>query len=118
MDDRILVTGIQFHGYHGVRHEERQLGQRFVVDLTLWLDLAAAAKADNLAATVDYERVCGLVVELGTGERFKLLEALAGHIASAILEKFPVRQVTVRVTKPTPPIPGIVGSVSAEVTRA
>jgi len=118
MDDRILITGIQFHGYHGVRHEEQQLGQRFVVDLTLSLDLAAAAKADNLAATVDYERVCALVVEVGTGERFKLLEALAGRIASAILEKFPVRKVTVRVTKPTPPIPGIVGSVSAEVTRA
>jgi dihydroneopterin aldolase len=115
--DHILITGIQFHGYHGVRHEEQQLGQRFVVDLTLSLDLTAAARADSLAATVDYERVCALVVELGTGERFKLLEALAGRMASAILEQFAVRQVTVRVTKITPPIPGIVGSVSAEVTR-
>jgi 7,8-dihydroneopterin aldolase/epimerase/oxygenase len=115
--DRILITGIQFHGYHGVRHEEQQLGQRFVVDLTLWLDLSGAAQADNLAATVDYERVSALVLELGTTGRFKLLEALAGRIASAILERFPVPQVTVRVTKPTPPIPGIVAGVSAEVTR-
>jgi dihydroneopterin aldolase len=115
--DRILITGIQFHGYHGVRHEEQQLGQRFVVDLVLSVDLTAAGRSDTLADTVDYERVYALVVELGTCERFKLLEALAGRMASAVLEKFAVQQVTVRVTKIAPPIPGIVGSVSAEVTR-
>jgi dihydroneopterin aldolase len=117
MGDRILITGIQFHGYHGVRHEERQVGQRFVVDVELALDLAPAAGADTLAATVDYERVCALVVDVGTTERFKLLETLAGRIASAILEEFPVQQVTVRATKPAPPIPGIVGGVSVEITR-
>jgi dihydroneopterin aldolase len=115
--DRIFINGIQFHGYHGVRHEEQQLGQRFVVDVTLSLDLTAAARADSLAATVDYERVCAVVVDLGTGERFRLLETLAGRIADAILEHFPVRQATVRVTKVTPPIPGFIGSVAAEVTR-
>ena len=117
MGDRILITGIQFYGYHGVRHEERQLGHRFVVDVELRLDLAPAAGADNLAATVDYERVCALAIKVGTTERFKLLEALAGRIASAILEEFPVQQVTVRATKPAPPIPGLVGGVCVEMTR-
>jgi dihydroneopterin aldolase len=117
MGDRILITGIQFHGYHGVRHEERQLGQRFVVDVELALDLGPAAGADNLAATVDYERVCALVVGVGTAGRFRLLETLAGRIASALLEEFPVQQVTVRATKPAPPIPGIVAGVSVEITR-
>jgi dihydroneopterin aldolase len=117
MPDRILIHGIQFHGHHGVRAEERELGQRFVVDVELRLDIAPAAGTDNLAATVDYERVHALVVEVGTRERFNLLETLATQIASALLEGFPVRQVTVRATKPSPPIPGVVGGVSVEITR-
>ncbi len=117
MRDRILIQGIQFYGYHGVREEERKLGQRFVVDVDLRLDLSPGAGADSLSATVDYERVYAIVVEIGTREQFNLLEALASRVAAAILEQFPVRQVTVRVTKPSPPIPGLVGGVSVEITR-
>jgi len=117
MRDRILIQGIQFHGHHGVREEERKLGQRFVVDVDLRLDLSPAAGADSLAATVDYEQVHALVEEVGTRECFNLLETLAERIASTILERFPVRQVTIRATKPSPPIVGMVGGVSVEVTR-
>lgn len=117
MADRILIHGIQFHGHHGVREEERKLGQRFVVDVELSLDLSGAGRQDDLVATVDYEQVHALVVEVGTREQFRLLEALAERLASAILERFPVRQVTVRATKPSPPIPGLLGGVSVEITR-
>jgi dihydroneopterin aldolase len=117
MSDRILIHGIQFHGHHGVREEERRIGQRFIVDVELWLDLSPAAGTDNLGATVDYERVHALVVGIGTQERFQLLETLAERMASGILEEFPVQQVTVRATKPSPPIPGVFGGVSVEITR-
>lgn len=117
MADRILIHGIQFYGHHGVREEERKLGQRFLVNVELGLDLSAAGRPDEFGATVDYEQVHALVVEIGTREQFRLLEALAERIASAILEQFPVRQVTVRATKPSPPIPGVLGGVSVEITR-
>lgn len=117
MADRILIQGIQFHGHHGVREEERKLGQRFVVDVELCLDLAEAGRRDDLAASVDYEQVHALVMEIGTREQFNLLEALAERVASAILERFPLQQVTVRATKPAPPIPGILGGVCVEITR-
>jgi len=117
MLDRILIHSIQFHGHHGVHEEERKLGQRFTVDLELVLDLREAGRRDDLAASVDYERVHALVVEIGTREQFRLLEALATRIASAILEQFPVQQVRVRATKPSPPILGVIGGVSVEITR-
>jgi dihydroneopterin aldolase len=117
MTDRILIRGIQFHGYHGAREEERKLGQRFLVDVELSLDLTEAGRRDDLAASADYERVHALVVDIGTRQQFRLLEALAARIASAILEQCPVRQVTVRATKPAPPLPGVVGGVSVEITR-
>ncbi len=117
MADRILIHGIQFFGYHGVHEEERKLGQRFLVDVELGLDLREAGRSDDLAATVDYGRVYALVMAIGTREHFRLLEALASRIASSILEQMPVRQVTVRVTKVSPPLPGVVGGVSVEISR-
>lgn len=115
--DRIRIHGIQFHGYHGVHEAERKLGQRFVVDVELALDLRPAGRQDDLAASVDYGQVHALVVEIGTREQFRLLEALADRIASAALARFPVERVTVRAMKPSPPIPGVIGGVSVEITR-
>ena len=116
MRDRILIRGIQFHGHHGVHEEERKLGQCFRVDVEIPLDLREAGRRDDLAASVDYERVHALVVEIGTQQQFRLLEALAARIASAVLEQFHVPRVTVRATKPSPALPGVVGSVSVEIT--
>jgi dihydroneopterin aldolase len=117
MSDRILLQGIQFYGYHGVYDEERRLGQRFLVDVELSLDLAGAESWDDVSQAVDYSRVYAAVLEIGTRQQFKLLETLAARIASTLLERFPIRQVTVRATKPTPPLPGMLSGVSVEVTR-
>ena len=37
--DRIILEGMEFYAYHGAMPEENRLGQRFVVDLILTLDL-------------------------------------------------------------------------------
>lgn len=117
MTDRILLQGIQFYGYHGVTEEERQLGQRFLVDVELSLDLTGAEGWDDVSRTLDYRGVHAAVLEIGTRQQFRLLETLAARIASTLLERFPIRQVTVRATKPAPPLPGILAGVSVEVTR-
>jgi dihydroneopterin aldolase len=117
MSDRILLHGIQFYGYHGVHDEERRLGQRFLVDVELRLDLSRAAAKDDVSVGVDYGQVYAIVVEIGTRQQFKLLETLATRIASAILTRFPVGDVTVRATKPAPPLPGVLAGVSVEVHR-
>jgi dihydroneopterin aldolase len=117
MPDRIFLRGIQFFGYHGVHEEERRLGQRFLVDVELALSADAAAGYDDLSATVDYGRAHAIVMEMGTQHQFKLLETLAVRIAKALLERLPVPEVTVRVTKLAPPLPGLQGGVTVEITR-
>ncbi len=117
MPDRILLHGIQFYGYHGVHDEERRLGQRFLVDVELRLDVSTAAAADDVSAAIDYSQVHAVVLEIGTQQQFKLLETLATRIASALLERFPMREVTVRATKQAPALPGVLAGVSVEVTR-
>ncbi|MEF3275351.1 MAG: dihydroneopterin aldolase [Chloroflexus sp.] len=99
--DRIILSGMQFIGYHGTRPEETKLGQRFVVDIAVELDLRAAGISDNLAETVDYSLIHDRTRAIVCGPPFKLTEAVAEHIAAAVLQDHPrITAVAVRVTKP------------------
>jgi dihydroneopterin aldolase len=100
-DDRILLEGMVFYGRHGTLPAERELGQPFVVDVELHLDLRPAGHADDLAQTVDYGEVHRRAREICEGEPVKLTETVAERIATAILEEHPsVEAVRVKVAKP------------------
>ncbi len=104
--DRIVLQGMQFYGYHGVNPEERALGQPYVVDLAVELDLTTPGATDRLEDTVSYSRLYRAVGEVVEGTPRNLLEAVAEGIASRLLAEFPVQAVQVRVKKPRPPIKG------------
>lgn len=116
--DKITVQGIQFFARHGVTPAEREVGQHFVVDVELRMDLARAGSSDRLEDTVNYVAVHDLVQEIGRGAPVTLLEALAERIARTILQRFAPKEVTVRVRKPAPPIDGVMDWVGVEVTRS
>ncbi|MBT2575079.1 dihydroneopterin aldolase [Bacillus sp. ISL-51] len=116
--DKVYVEGMEFYGYHGVFEEENKLGQRFKVDLTAELDLSKAGQTDDLAYTINYAELYSVCREIAEGEPVNLVETLAERIADTVLKKFdPVRQCTVKVIKPDPPIPGHYKSVAIEMTR-
>ena len=119
MDDRILLEGMVFFGHHGTLDAERELGQRFAVDVELRCDLRAAGRDDDLAQTVDYGEVYHQVRAIVEGPPLKLTEAVAERIAAAILEHHPrVGAARVRVAKPNVRLDGGVLAGSAiEITR-
>ena len=96
----IELQGLVLFGHHGYLEEERRLGQRFLVDL--WVDVdEAAATSDRIEDTVDYRRLAALVREVFAGPERLLLEGLGGAIADGILARFDaVAHVRVRVRKP------------------
>ena len=106
MSDQIILQGMQFYGYHGVNPEERVLGQRYVVDLAVNLDLARAGGSDKLEDTVSYAHIYRSVRAVIEGEPRNLLESAAEAIADRVLSEFPVEAVSVTVKKPNPPIRG------------
>ncbi len=106
--DRIILEGMQFYGFHGVNAEERALGQPYVVDLAVEMDLGVPGKSDRLDDTVSYTHLYRSVQKVLEGESKNLLEATAEAVASRVLEEFPVKAVQVRVKKPRPPIKGSV----------
>ena len=90
-----------FYGRHGTLAAERELGQPFVVDVELHLDLRPAGLSDDLAQTVDYGQVHRRVREIVEGPPASLTETVAERIATAILEDHPpVEAVRVKVAKP------------------
>ena len=115
--DKIILKGIQFHGYHGVAEAERQLGQKYEIDLELMTDLSAAGKTDDLTRTIDYVQVVQLVIEIGTQGSFQLFEALAETIADAILAKFQIEEIRIVVKKLTPPIEPSLTYAGVEIHR-
>ena len=115
--DRISIQGINVLGHHGVDEAERQVGQRLIIDLDLYLNLAEAIEHDDIRKTVNYEAVCRLVEEVSGQEEFLLLESLAAEIADKVLEHFHAESIMVRVRKENLPIATRVRSVAVEIRR-
>lgn len=115
--DCIQLTGIRCYGYTGYLQEEQVLGQWFEVDLTLWLDVAAAGESDEIADTLDYRGAIETVKQIVKTSKFALIEKLATAIANAMLELDRVQQVQVRLSKPAAPIPDFGGKITLEITR-
>ena len=116
--DRIILEGMRFYGFHGVNPEERVLGQEYLVDLTVELDLGRAGRSDRLDDTISYARIYRAVRDVMEGEPRNLLEAAAQSIADRVLAEFPVDSVVVRVKKPHPPIRGsVIESATVEIFR-
>ena len=116
--DRIVLEGMRFYGFHGVNPEERVLGQEYLVDLTVEMDLGSAGKSDRLEDTISYTHIYRAVREVMEGDSRNLLEAAAQSIADRVLTDFPVDSVSVRVRKPHPPIRGsIIEYATVEIFR-
>ncbi|HYZ69814.1 MAG TPA: dihydroneopterin aldolase [Mycobacterium sp.] len=105
MADRIELRGLTVRGHHGVFDHERRDGQDFVVDITVWIDLAAAAASDDLADTLDYGTLAQRAADIVAGPPRKLIETVAGAIADDVMADDRVHAVEVVVHKPSAPIP-------------
>jgi dihydroneopterin aldolase len=105
----VELYGLEVFGYHGVLAEEQRDGQTFLFDVTLEV---AEPSADLIDEAVDYREVAACVHELSDANRFDLIEALAAAAADALVARFPVERVRVRVRKPRP------GGIPAEWSAA
>ncbi len=119
MTDRIEIRDLRVTGVHGVLPEERERAQPFSLDIVAWLDMDAAQQSDDLADTVDYGALAQAAAHIVGGRSYRLLEALAGRLASALLITDPrLEAVEVTVRKLRPPLALDVGSTGVRVRRA
>jgi dihydroneopterin aldolase len=113
----IRLHNMTFYGYHGVSAAERQTGRRFEVDVELAVDMEKPARSDRLKDTVNYTEVYRTVEQIVLQNSFSLLETIAVRLANQILKKFKPQEVTIRVRKKIPPVPGNLDDIEVEVKR-
>ena len=116
--DQVFVTGLALHAYHGVMQHEAKVGQTFSLDLTLDIDLTEASRSDKLAHTVGYDQVVNVASEAFCARRYRLVEAAAGAVADAVLDRFrQVNAIRVTIHKPHAPIEAAFRDVAVTVLR-
>ena len=113
----IEVTGLSLYTHHGVTAAEQEVGQRLVLDLRMEVGEADATVTDMVEDTVDYAKVSERVALVAQQRSYKTFERLCSAIADRLLSDFGAEEVWVKATKPEPPIPLPVESVSVEVWR-
>jgi dihydroneopterin aldolase len=118
MADRIELRGLKFRGQHGVFDHERANGQDFVVDITVWIDLASAAATDDLADTYDYGALAQLAADVVAGPARNLIETVGAQIADQVMDDRRVNAVEVAVHKPQAPIAQQFADVAVVVRRS
>jgi dihydroneopterin aldolase len=94
----VEIVGLSLYTHHGVTAAEREIGQRLVLDVRFDVGEPDALITDRVEDTVDYGEVC---------------QVIADRLAS----QFGAESVTVKASKPEPPIPLPVEEVSVEVWR-
>jgi 7,8-dihydroneopterin aldolase/epimerase/oxygenase len=115
--DRITLTGVRVRAHHGVFDFERAEGQEFVIDVSVAVDLAAAASADALDRTVHYGELAEAVVAAVERDPVDLIETVAERIAAVALAFAAVEEVEVTVHKPQAPITVPFSDVSVTIVR-
>lgn len=113
----IKIENMEFYSFHGHFKEERIVGNKFLVDLTIETDMTVPAESDNLKDAVNYQRIYEIVkqqMEL----KSHLLEHIAGRILDAVYAEVKgIAKVKVKVSKMNPPMGGKIGSVSVVMEK-
>lgn len=113
----IQIENMEFYSFHGHFKEERIVGNKFLVDLTIETDMEVPSKSDNLKDAVNYQRLYEIIKQQ-MEMKSHLLEHIAGRILDSIYAEMEgIKKATVKVSKMNPPMGGKIGSVSIVLTR-
>jgi dihydroneopterin aldolase len=107
MRHKITITGLRVFAHHGVFDFERQNGQDFYIDASIWVDGDRAAFSDDLNHTAHYGDLAKGLVELTKNNPVDLLETLAQRLLDYALNfgGGKVLKAKITVHKPGAPIP-------------
>ena len=117
--DKISIKGLEIFANHGVFPEENKLGQKFVINVALYVDTRSAGLTDDLEQSVNYGTVCHQINDFLTANTYKLIERCAEELATHLLVSNPlVQEIDVEIEKPGAPIGLPLETVSVKIHRA
>ena len=103
--DQLIIKNLELFGFHGVNPEEKSMGQKFIVDAKISLDLSEAGETDSLDSAINYAQLCHELQEVFTHTKHDLIERAATVLCEYILTHYEqVIQVDLTLQKPWAPI--------------
>ncbi len=115
--DRIFVRNLRLWAHVGVLASERQLGQWFELDLELAFDLSAAARSDDLAASLDYGQAITALQRQASQVTVQTLEHYSELIFACLEQLYGPVPMRLELRKCQAPVPGFGGSVAVRRAR-
>ncbi len=116
--DKIIIKGLRIFAYHGVNEEEKEKGQIFIVDATIYADLLMACYSDDIKDTISYAKIVKIIRKSLTEKNFNLLEAAAQYVIDNIFKEFDeIDQIELRLMKPRAPIAADFDYTGVEIFR-
>jgi len=103
--DQLIIKDLVIFGHHGVFQEEKKMGQKFIIDLIIDLDLQVACETDNLESAINYAQLSHELTGVFQRDNYDLIERAAEVLSQYILAQYPsVKQVDLTLKKPWAPV--------------
>jgi dihydroneopterin aldolase len=97
--DVIHINGLETPARVGVTEAERAEPQRLLVSITMDPKYGLGRMGDRIERTIDYYDVAQFAKRVAGERPRNLIETLAEEMADALLDQYPLREVTVEVRK-------------------
>ncbi|WP_339740598.1 dihydroneopterin aldolase [uncultured Sunxiuqinia sp.] len=114
---QIDLEGLEFFAYHGHYPIEKEVGNRFILNVSIQTNCDAAGKSDRLQDALDYQKVYSLIKQ-----EMAIPSDLLEHVATRILDKLhaelpAIDKAWVKISKMNPPMGGQIEKVSVTLSR-
>ena len=98
--DKIVIKDLHLRGIVGINDWEREKPQDILINATVFTDIRAAARSDDIADTFNYRTLTKAFIAYVESSRHFLVEALATELARIALVEMGAARIVVRVEKP------------------
>ncbi len=113
----ICVTNIYLWAHVGVLHQEREYGQEFSLDFSLWPDMELISTEDDISIMSDYSLGIKEIQRLALNLNCKSIEFFAEQILDRLELIYGSVPMNVFLRKCYAPVSGFDGSVGVKKTR-
>ncbi len=103
MQTTLKINGLEVYAYHGWHEQERKIGGRYRINLSVQL-LDGAFDTDELSATVDYVQLI-VLIKTEMAKSCKTIEKAGRNIVTKIMDMTrQIHSVTLEIQKLNPPV--------------
>ncbi len=103
----IEIEGMEFYAYHGHYKEERYVGNRFLLYISINTDTTKAENSDNIEDALNYQKVYAIIKDEMENKKSYLIENIGRRIINCLYGNFDsINNIRLKISKINPPTMG------------